>query len=172
MEWEGVPWVGSRVSVMSEWFPPKERVNSPGKSQKSQPSKKLAPFLSSTNFQSEVRVGTGPPAEEVGVGLLELELEEPEVMEETMTPFPPPDGVGVDDVGFCSTGPVGLATQYTRFPVSGPMIGCSIRTLLRTDLMSLANLALLLTAAWWIRFAVLEMSVASDDEADSRQRAR
>jgi len=37
--------------------------------------------------------------------------------------------------------------------------------------MSLANLALLLTAAWCIRFAVREMSVASDDEADSRQRA-
>ncbi len=33
--------------------------------------------------------------------------------------------------------------------------------------MSLANLALLLTAAWWIRFAVREMSVASDDEADA-----
>ena len=105
------------------------------------------------------------------MGLGRLELEEPEEMEETMTPFPPPVGVGVDDVGFCA-GPVGLATQYTRFPVSGPMIGCSIRTLLRTERMSLANLALLLTAAWCIRFAVREMSVASDDEADSRQRAR
>lgn len=38
--------------------------------------------------------------------------------------------------------------------------------------MSLANLALLLTAAWCILFAVLEKSVASDDEAVSRQRAR
>ena len=37
--------------------------------------------------------------------------------------------------------------------------------------MSFANFALLLTAAWCIRFAVREMSVASDDEADSRQRA-
>lgn len=37
--------------------------------------------------------------------------------------------------------------------------------------MSLANLALLLMAAWCIRFAVREMSVASDDETDnSRQR--
>ena len=132
--------------MMSEWFPTREHVNTPGKSQKSQPSKKLAPSLFSTNFQSEVRgVGTGPPAEEaVGVG--RLEVVEPEVMEETMTPFPPPVGVGVDDVGFCA-GPVGLATQYTRFPGSGPMIGCSIRTLLRTERMSLANLALLLMAA-------------------------
>ena len=117
-----------------------------------------------------MRVGTGLPAEEE-VGLGRRELEEPEVMEETIMPFPPPVGVGVDDVGLW-TGPVGLATQYTRFPVSGPMIGCSIRTLLRTERMSLANLALLLTAAWCIRFAVREMSVASDDEADSRQRAR
>ena len=38
--------------------------------------------------------------------------------------------------------------------------------------MSLANLALLLMAAWCIRFAVRERSVASDDEADSRQRAK
>jgi len=152
-------------------FHQRNEKNPPGRSQKSQPSKKLAPSLFSANFQSEVRVGTGPPAEEdlEGVGL--GRLEEPEVMEETMTPFPPPVEVGVDDVGL-RTGPVGLATQYTRFPVSGPMIGCSIRTLLRTERMSLANLALLLTAAWCIRFAVREMSVASDDEADSRQRAR
>jgi hypothetical protein len=36
--------------------------------------------------------------------------------------------------------------------------------------MSLANFELLSSAAWCIRFAVREMSVASDDEADSRQR--
>ena len=157
---------------MSGFHQRKEK-DTPGRSQKSQPSKKLAPSLPSTNFQSEVRtgVGTGPPAEEE-VGLGRLELEEPEVMEETMMPFPPPVGVGVDDVGLCTGPPVGLATQYTRFPVSGPMIGWSIRTLLKTERMSLANLALLLTAAWCIRFAVREMSVASDDEADSRQRAR
>ena len=88
-------------------FPTKEGRNAPGRAQKSQPSKKLAPSLVSTNFQSEVRVGTGPPPEvDVGLGRLELE---PEVMEETMTPFPPV-GVGVDDVGFC-TMPPGLATQ-------------------------------------------------------------
>jgi len=38
--------------------------------------------------------------------------------------------------------------------------------------MSLAKLALLLAAAWCIRFAAREKSVASDDEADSRQNAR
>jgi hypothetical protein len=42
---------------------------------------------------------------EVGLG----RLEEPEVMEETMTPFPPV-GTGVEDVGFCMAS-VGLATQ-------------------------------------------------------------
>ena len=78
-------------------------MSAPAKDQKSQPSKKLAPSLVSTKLQSEVAVGTGP---EVDVGRLELE---PEVMEETITPFPPV-GVGVDDVGFCTTLP-GLATQ-------------------------------------------------------------
>jgi hypothetical protein len=52
------------------------------------------------------------------------------------------------------------------------MIGWSIKTLLRTDRMSFASFALLLRAAWCTRFAVREKSVASDDEADSRQRAR
>jgi hypothetical protein len=77
-------------------------MNIPGKFQKSQPSKKLAPCLVSTSFQFEVGVGTGLPAEEeVGVGRLELE-EEPELMEETMMGFPPPVefppcvGVGTD----------------------------------------------------------------------------
>ena len=94
---------------MSKWFPTKEQKNAPGRDQKSQPSKKLAPSLASTNFQSEVRVGTGvPPEVEVGVG--RLVFEEPEVMEETMTPFPPPDGAGVDDVGSCAI-PSVLATQ-------------------------------------------------------------
>jgi len=57
-------------------------------------------------------VGTGlAPEEEVGLG--RLELEEPDVMEETMIPFPPPvvfpPAVGVgDDKGIC---PLGLATQ-------------------------------------------------------------
>ena len=90
---------------MSERFPTKERTNAPASDQKSQPSKKLAPSLVSTNVQSEE--GTGlPPEVDVGLGRLELE---PEVMEETMMPFPPV-GVGVDDVGFC-TMPLGLATQ-------------------------------------------------------------
>lgn len=87
-------------------------MNTPGKSQKFQPSKKLAPSLSSAKVHSEVGVATGPPPEEeVGVGRLELELElEPDVMEETMTLFPPPVGVSGDEVGFC-TGPLGVATQ-------------------------------------------------------------
>lgn len=89
---------------MSEEFPTKDRTNTPGNDQKSQPSKKLAPSLVSANFQSEVRVGCGlPPEVEVG------RLEEPVVMEETMIPFPPV-GTGVEDVGFCRA-PVGLATQ-------------------------------------------------------------
>jgi hypothetical protein len=50
------------------------------------------------------------------------------------------------------------------------MIGWSIKTLLKTERRSLAKLELLLTAAWCILVAVLEMSVASDDETDSRQR--
>ena len=89
---------------MSEWFPTKERRNTPGEDQKSQPSKKLAPSLVSANVHWEVGVGAGlDTKEEVGVGRLELE---PDVMEETMMPFPlldefpPPDGVGTD-VGFC-----------------------------------------------------------------------
>lgn len=91
---------------MSERFPAKERTNTPANDQKSQPSKKLAPSLVSANFQSEVSVGCGlPPEVEVGLG----RLVEPEVMEETMTPFPPV-GTGVEDVGFC-TSSVGLATQ-------------------------------------------------------------
>jgi len=73
-------------------------MNTPGKDQKSQPSKKLAPSLTSASFQSEVRVGAGlPPEEEVGEG--RLEMEEPEVMDETMTPFPPPVEFGVEDFG-------------------------------------------------------------------------
>lgn len=85
---------------MSRWFPTKERENTPARDQKSQPSKKLAPALVSTNVQGEVGVGAGLPLEEeVGVGC--LELEETEVMEETMTGFPPLVGTIVDDVGSC-----------------------------------------------------------------------
>jgi len=99
-------------NAMNEWFPTKGQVNAPGKAQKSQPSKKLAPALVSTKFQSEVGVGAGvPPEEDVGLG--RLELEEPDVMDETMTLFPPPvefpPPVGVGDVlGFV---PWLLATQ-------------------------------------------------------------
>jgi hypothetical protein len=71
--------------------------------QKSQPSKKLAPALVSTRVQGEVGVGTGLPPEVVGVevGVGRRETEEGEMMEETMTGFPPTVGTGVDDVGFC-----------------------------------------------------------------------
>jgi len=82
-------------------------MNTPGKDQKSQPSKKLAPSLTSANFHSEVKVGTGLPPEEEEVGVGRLEMEEPEVMEETMTPFPPPVEFGVE---LCTV-PAGLATQ-------------------------------------------------------------
>lgn len=47
---------------------------------------------------------------EVGVGVGRLRLEEPDVMEETMTGFPPLVGTGVDDVGFCGL-LAGFATQ-------------------------------------------------------------
>jgi hypothetical protein len=92
------------------WYPTKEQENTPARDQKSQPSKKLPPALVSTNVQGEVRVGVGVPLEvgvEVGVG--RLELEEPEVMEEIMTGFPPAVGTGVDEDGFCAM--LGLATQ-------------------------------------------------------------
>lgn len=89
-----VPWVGS------------------ARDQKSQPSKKLAPSLTSTNVQGEVAEGVGDPPEpvDVGLGVGFLALEEPEVMEETMTGFPAPDGIVDDDDGFCPLSP-GLATQ-------------------------------------------------------------
>ena len=79
-------------------------MNAPGNDQKSQPSKKLAPSLASTRLHSEVAVGTGPPAVDVGPG------REPETMEETMMPFPLPVGAGADAVGFCGLS-LGFATQ-------------------------------------------------------------